>query len=260
MAKTKKKRERHERRFLPTSTVNPLIVMATGALGALALGAGTFGQFFSQLVEEGEAYRPALWLFAGGSLFIGIAIWLGTSAEAALRVGDTGITIEKGGLARIPWWKVASITWDQSDVSLVVNGKDESDREYTVRVSSRAHNDAVAWIVKEATDRVPNRIDLSEEVRAKIPAADPHAGTSIRLEPMQLVGKRCATSGKIIAYEPDARICPMCELVYHKLNVPKKCACGTSLADLRAKDSDDSDDDETERASEENSSESAEAT
>jgi len=258
MAKIKKQRERHERRFLPTSTTNPLIVMIVGALGALALGAGTFGQFFSHLAEEGEAYQPALWLFAGGSLFIGIAIWIGTSAEAALRVGDTGISIEKGGLARMPWWKVASITWDASDLCLIVNGKDETEGERTVRISSRAQNDAVRWIVKEATTRIPAKVDLSEEVRAQIPAADPHAGTSIRLDPMQLVGKRCAKSGKVIAYEPDARVCPMCELVYHKANVPKKCACGASLADLRAKESD-AEDDETESAPS-GESETAEAT
>ncbi len=253
MAKLKRQRERHERRFLPTSTANPLLVMAAGALGGLALGAGTFGQFFSHLAEEGEPWKPALWLFAAGSFSIGVAIWFGTSAEAALRVGDTGITFEKGGLSVMPWWKVSAITWDAAALSLVIGGTSESGKELIVRVSSKSHIDAVAWIVKEATARIPAKIDLPEDVRARIPIADPHAGTSIKLEPMQLVGKRCAKSQKVIAYEPDARVCPMCELVYHKTKVPKTCKCGASLLDLRSKDSDeneneDDESDEGERA------------
>lgn len=215
--------------------------MAAGALGGLALGAGTFGQFFSHLAEEGEPWKPALWLFAAGSFFVGVAIWFGTSAEAALRVGDTGITFEKGGLSVMPWWKVSAITWDASASALVVGGTNDAGTELIVRVPSKSHIDAVAWIVKEATLRIPSKIDLPEDVRARIPNADPHAGTSIKLEPMQLVGKRCAKSQKIIAYEPDARVCPMCELVYHKTKVPKTCACGSSLLDLRSKDADESD-------------------
>jgi hypothetical protein len=50
-----------------------------------------------------------------------------------------------------------------------------------------------------------------------------------------VVGKHCADSGTVIAYEPDARVCPRCERVYHKAHVPETCACGGSLEGLRAK-------------------------
>ena len=51
----------------------------------------------------------------------------------------------------------------------------------------------------------------------------------------QFLTKRCSRTDKVIAYEPDARVCGQCERVYHKLGVPKACACGASLAALRDK-------------------------
>ena len=60
------------------------------------------------------------------------------------------------------------------------------------------------------------------------------AGESLTLDPVQVVGKRCANSGKVIAFEPDAFVCPRCERVYHKDHVPPACACGATLADQNA--------------------------
>jgi len=54
------------------------------------------------------------------------------------------------------------------------------------------------------------------------------------LEPPQVVGKHCAASGKVISYEPDARVCPRCERVYHRASVPASCECGASLTELQA--------------------------
>jgi hypothetical protein len=55
----------------------------------------------------------------------------------------------------------------------------------------------------------------------------------VEAPPLQLVGKRCAESDKIIAYEPDARVCTRCERVYHKTKVPKTCECGADIGHLR---------------------------
>jgi hypothetical protein len=49
------------------------------------------------------------------------------------------------------------------------------------------------------------------------------------------VGKHCASSGKVIAFEPDARLCPRCERVYYKTSVPAECECGASLAEVQAR-------------------------
>jgi hypothetical protein len=60
------------------------------------------------------------------------------------------------------------------------------------------------------------------------------AGVVVPLGDVQVVGKRCAASGKIIAFEPDARVCPQCERVYHKAHLPKACACGATLGSADA--------------------------
>jgi hypothetical protein len=72
-------------------------------------------------------------------------------------------------------------------------------------------------------------VGISEEVLAKLPSASSYAGTKIDLEPLQVVGKRCAMTGTLISYEPDARSCERCERVYLKRSVPKTCACGATL-------------------------------
>jgi hypothetical protein len=53
----------------------------------------------------------------------------------------------------------------------------------------------------------------------------------------------------VIAYEPDGRVCPRCERIYHKKSIPNKCACGQDLAGLRH--SIDGDDDEEENEADE---------
>src|SRR5439155_1157310 len=98
----------------------------------------------------------------------------------------------------------------------------------TISVKLGSQPQAVAWILKEARARIPDCVDVPEESEA-IPAASEDAGEVLAAEPPQVVGKHCAESGKVIAYEPDARVCPKCERVYHKAHVPNDCPCGASL-------------------------------
>jgi hypothetical protein len=86
--------------------------------------------------------------------------------------------------------------------------------------------------VKEARSRVPSVVDVPDDATLPEPRAD--AGETLPLEPPQVVGRHCAASGKVISYEPDARVCPRCERVFHKAHVPETCDCGASLSDLRA--------------------------
>ena len=83
-----------------------------------------------------------------------------------------------------------------------------------------AQPQAAAWIVREARERVPAVVSRAGGRAAARPAATP-PGEVLPLEPPQVVGKHCAASGKVIAYEPDARVCPRCERVYHKATVPR---------------------------------------
>jgi hypothetical protein len=101
----------------------------------------------------------------------------------------------------------------------------------SVVATLKSQPQAGAWIVKEARARVPAVVDVPDD--ATLPEALASAGTVLTLEEPQLVGKHCAASGKVIAYEPDARMCVRCERVYHRTQVPETCECGASLGELR---------------------------
>ena len=261
-AKRKRGGRRQERRFVAQSSNNPWLVRILGGLGAATLGAGTWGYSYGHAFEADEKLKPIpSYLIAAGAVLTGATIWLGTSSEVPLRVGDPGIAMEKGEVRRMPWWGVSQITWESGNLSLVVTGKDESGSSWTFKVPLKSHAEAVGWLVKEALDRIPKAVDIPDRVLEGLPGANPHAGMKIDLEPLQVVGKKDALTGKTISYEPDARVCTRCERVYFKRSVPKKCKCGCSLAELRAQvteddpdededeDEDDTDDDDTDEES-----------
>jgi predicted ribosomally synthesized peptide with SipW-like signal peptide len=232
--------KRQERRFVSQSGTNTTLVRGLGAVSALVLGAGTWAYFSAQsfVHDEGLKQLPS-YLIAGGAVLLGITIWIGTSGDNPMRVGDPGIAIEKGELRRMPWWAVERITFESGAVALVVTGKDEANVDWTFKVSLKSHPEAGGWILREALDRIPRRVDIPEDTLEKLPGAGEHAGQRLDLEPLQVVGKRCAITGKTISYEPDARVCPRCERVYQKQAVPKKCKCGNSLVHLRPKSAED---------------------
>ncbi len=251
---------RQERRFVSQASTNPTIVRLIGALAALLLGAGLWGYFYATSFAEDEKLRAIpSYLIAAGAVLLGITIWIGTSSESPIRVGAPGISVEKGELRRMPWWGVDKILFESGALALVIVGKDEAGANWTFKVPIKAHPEAAAWIVKEALDRIPRRVDIADEVIEKLPEAYEHAGQRLDLEPLQVVGKKDAISGKAISYEPDARVCPRCERVYFKRSVPKKCKCGNSLVHLRPKieDLDATDADELEDEDEESGTSNA---
>jgi hypothetical protein len=230
-SKREKTRERRERRFDPQGSTSSRVVYLVGAIGAIAMGAGAWGQF-GALVHEGgpEPLKFAPYILAVGALLVGAAIWIGTSGEPALRVGDSGLAVEKGGVRRMPWYAIERIEW--RDETVRVTGKDDMGVAMSLSAKLTSHPQAAAWIVKEARERVPTVVDVPEDATLPDPRAS--AGESLALEPPQVVGKHCAASGKVIAFEPDARVCPRCERVFYKTNVPAACDCGASLADLQS--------------------------
>jgi hypothetical protein len=128
----------------------------------------------------------------------------------------------------MPWYALEQLTFDGAKRVLVARGRDDAGADWTLPVSVGAYGAGAARLVSEARRRVPSVVDVSEDALAGV--AD-DGGTVLPLEPVQVVGKRCAASGKLIAFEPDARVCPMCERVYFKDAVPATCACGASLGE-----------------------------
>lgn len=238
MAKAKSKRERHERRFYPHASTNPKIVGAIGGLGALLAGAGAYGQFGPMHLEEPLKLVP--WMLAGGAALIGVAFWFGTSGDPPLRVGDGGIAVDKGSSPRrMPWYDVESVRFDEAAGAVVATGKDELGAPLTVAAKLASQPLAAAWIVREARERVASVVDVPESANERLAATSDADGDVLKLEPVQVVGKRCAASGKIISFEPDARVCNRCDRVYHKSHVPKKCACGAPLHGTKGKGDED---------------------
>ncbi|MEO6420525.1 MAG: hypothetical protein ABIP39_14000 [Polyangiaceae bacterium] len=251
---TKRSRKRVEIQFFPQSSANPIMVRLLGAVGALALGAGAWEQF-------GAAHAPieaTPYILAGGALAFGAAIWVGTSGDLIVRVGQGGVAEERAGvIRRIPWYQIAKITWDETLQAILVKGDDESGSPLTITVKVKSQPHAAASIVDLAAERAPKALDVSESAMEKLPKANNVNGLEVMLDAVQVVGKRCAKSNKVIAYEPDGRVCPTCERIYHKNSVPKKCACGTDLIALRHStedayegedESDEEDDDAEEKA------------
>jgi hypothetical protein len=254
--KAKRAKERTERRFLPESTVSPKMLYAGIGLGALALGAGMYAYFLREPrglsdaviaagFANGDAYKTAIdnaqsaanaqafWMMSAGAIVLAIALWFTSSGEAALRVGAPGIALERGGIRRIPWYTLKAITWLTGEEAFEVSGQDEEDKPLSFKIKARAHARGIAWLIKEAQDRMPSLLeDVPSDVRARFPEANPNDGTVI-IQPVQVVGKRCAISKRVIAYEPDARVCPNCECVYHMTHVPAVCACGNDLEHLQ---------------------------
>lgn len=230
-AKKDRPRVRKERRFEPRSAMSARVVYLLGAAGAILMGAGAWGQFGAMLQDSSPPpLKIAPYILAVGALLVGAAIWVGTSGEPALRVGDGGIALEKRGLQRMPWYEVKEIAWNGEGLSL--SGKTDMGAAFAYTATLASHPQAIAWIVKEARERIPSTIELPEGAAIPDPLAS--VGEVLTLEPPQVVGKHCAASGRVIAYEPDARLCPRCERVYHKASVPETCECGASLAEARA--------------------------
>ncbi|HEY8079030.1 MAG TPA: hypothetical protein VIF62_33085 [Labilithrix sp.] len=233
--KKQKLEKRQERRFVARSAWSPMLVRSVGMLGSALLGCGVYGYFWAKSFSDDPKWQPIPgYLIAAGAVLLGVAIWLGTSSEPTVRVGAPGIAVEKGDLRRMAWWAVKSIAFETGSLALVVSGDDESGKHWTFKVALKAQPEAVAWIVKEARDRIPKKVDISDEMLEQLPEAMPHAGMRVDLEPLQVVGHKCAQSGQTISFEPDARICTRCERVYFKRAVPKKCKCGANLEHLRA--------------------------
>lgn len=221
--------KRTERRFIPQGSAGGNLVKGLGGLSAAVLGAGAFGMFKAEsFAADDHLKNIPSYVVAAGAVLLGVTIWLGTSSEPPVRVGSPGIAIEKGDVRRMPWWAVSKIRFDEAALAVLVVGKDEANVDWTLKLGLKNHPEAIAALMKEAGERIPRRIDIDDSVQERFPA-DGGGGERLELEPLQVVGKRCAATGKTISYEPDARVCHRCERVYLKTDVPKKCKCGNNL-------------------------------
>lgn len=216
MAETKKKkkvkRERKERRFSPEQTYSSGAAVGAGMLGALALGAGVWGQWIS---ETPHTFAP--YLFGGGALVLGASLWFGDAGAVPVRLGDAGIALERGTeLTRLAWCDLETVQVNGKLLS--VKGKGAS---FSIPIAAQPK--AVAWILAEGTRRVPDAMNVKKSDLTGLPEPKDIDGELVAVEGVQVAGRLCAATGKPIAFERDARLCPNCAQVYLKDAVPKQC-------------------------------------
>jgi len=214
------KRERKERRFEAQQTRSSTLSVVAGMVGALALGAGVYAQWIRD-----PALPYGQYMVAGGALVLGIALWFGDTSGEPIRVGDAGVATEKGSdLIRLAWCDMERIYIERG--KLVLAGS-----ELTLEIPLASHGKAAAWILKAAVERVPEAMDVKNSQADALPNPTDEDGEFVLIENVQVVGRHCAVSDKAISFERDARLCPVCAQVYHRLHVPKKCVtCGEDIS------------------------------
>ncbi len=214
------KRFLEERRLVAHGQrVNP-VAFGIGGVSALLLGSGTYERWLSQPPAD---WATAALVFGGaGAIYFA---WQLNREGPAIRVGDAGVAIEQGSeVQRLLWCEMERISVE--DGSLVLRGTGP-----TLRIATAAHPAAASWILKEAAERLPKLIDVPPSFVDTLPKPDPKDGTVNHVASLQTTGRRCAKTRKVIKYERDARLCPVCTEVYLKGQVPDSClTCKAPLA------------------------------
>lgn len=202
---------REERRFLPKAAAAGLAGVLLTSLGALALGAGFFGQF----LRTAGPHPYGVHLLVLGVVIFGLGLLAGSRGAPVLRVGDAGLAVERGEkvVERLGWHEVDAVRYASGVVTFSGGGK-------LVPISIAAHPDAAALAVREGRARIPARMADAPD---NLPGPEPDAGTRIVLESPQVAGLRCAASNRLISFEADARLCGRCGQAYHKEEIPSRC-------------------------------------
>jgi hypothetical protein len=210
---------------MPETTQAAWLVFGVGMLGALALGAGVFGQWIKD-----PPIDYAVYLIVLGAIGVGIALWYGELSAVPVRVGDAGIAIEKGSdIVRAAWCDLESVRIERGQLLIRT-------QEATLTIPIAAHAQAVAWALSEGVQRMPDAIDVRRKELKELPKPDEQAGESLKVEGIQMAGNYCRESEKLISFENDARVCPNCFEVYHRLHIPADCAtCGQPLGERALK-------------------------
>lgn len=219
-SKVEAKRERKERRFSPEATYASRLPTALGMLGALGLGAGVYANWIR---EEPLAFAP--YLVAAGALLLAFALWKGGAQVGKIRVGDAGVALdEEGDLVRILWCDMERV--EMAGGELIIRSE-----QATIRFPVAAHPKAATWVVHEGGRRMPDMMAVNRAEIQQLGEPAELDGEPVLIEEVQVTGRHCRATGKPIAFERDARLCPTCGQVYLKDSVPKKClTCSNELA------------------------------
>jgi hypothetical protein len=206
---------RAERRYEPKRTTAVVVTPIVGLVGSFMLGAGTYLGFLRDEALGGNR-TLAIGLLVAGVVILAFTLFMGQWPARPIRVGDAGVGIERGGneVDRIGWYAVTKMSL--SELALTVQSLST-----TIVIPVALQRDAAARALAEARKRIPGKVE--SVASTALDKYDEKAGQPMPLEPAQVAGQKCKASGKIIAFERDARLCGRCEEIYHKDSVPKQC-------------------------------------
>lgn len=217
-----KRVERTERRFVPERSNTAMLTMGGAIVGGLAVGAGAYGQWIS---DPRVVQSP--WLVAGGAVVLAAVILWGDMEGTALRVGDGGVALEKAGnvVRRVAWCEMREVVLKDGALRMETEGE-----PLVFKVA--ANPLGAAWVLQQTEERIPKRLKAEKSERDGLPEPKSGDGERIDVEPLQVTGRACRASKRVITFERDSRFCLRCGEVYHKDAMPERClTCDGSLAD-----------------------------
>ncbi|MRG91449.1 hypothetical protein [Polyangium spumosum] len=205
---------RTEKRFEPKSSPSAILSVLAFSVAAVLVGAGTYGQWLRD--EALGPHKAAPWLIAAGAAVLIATALFGPRPALPIRVGDAGVGVEKGGneIERIAWNVVRRIVLGER--SLTVEGEGRS-----ITISLAALPEAAGKVLREARERIP--VVVEDLAPGALESRSEAGAETLPLEPAQVAGLKCKASGRLIAFERDARFCGRCGEVYHREAVPKRC-------------------------------------
>jgi hypothetical protein len=222
-SKKGKKRDLIERRFVAKPSAKSKALLGLLFAGALVLGAGVYERFFSDKVPSPSW---ATYLVAGGALLVAIYILIVPDDAAPLLVGDAGVGEEHGeGVKRIAWCDVVSVSKEGN--TLILGTEERGD----LRIAIDQHQAAAARVLHELEERLGENITILEEITQAVGAPGADEGEVRKISAVQVAGRRCAASGRVLSFEADVRSCARCGQVYHTEEVPLECVtCGAEMS------------------------------
>ncbi len=204
----------HETRFEQASSHRDLIAVLLLSIGALALGAGIYAQWFWRAAEP-PTYAPLL-LVAGAGLIAAYAIYAPGPLET-LVVGELGVgKASDGRVDRMAWYEFEEVSLSHGALLLKTAGK-------PLHLPLKAYPAAARVIIAEALQRIPKRVAIGEDEMAKLGPPKADAGETREAEPPQVTELRCRNSNKPLTIERDVRMCARCGALYHRKGVPRRC-------------------------------------
>jgi len=204
---------RHEQRFEAASSSGVIGSVVAVSLAAVAAGAGTYGQWLRP--QDVGPHPWSTYLLGGAAVLMALVALFGQRPTPAARVGDGGVALEKdrANIERIAWFEVNHVNISDGLLTLTASGT-------AVSIPIDAHPDAARYALAEARARIPAAVAKD----SKLPPVEPsRTGERIRLDPAQVAGEVCLSSGKRIAFEEDARLCGRCGAHYERASVPRQC-------------------------------------